>query len=374
MKQENKSKNSARKIYKAIRLVSLRNLFLPVISVIIAVGIYYFMPFRDVFSPTKAKSSKEAIVLYNQGHKYVSLNIEKLYYTGFNIMAEGETVASYYYEISDNRCVFYILSGDLVKNTPKELENVNIIVRLKEPDGLLENMITAFAGTIGWTPEGVSGAAGTVVMDKTAYHLERYVAGFVLLLAYVIYSMTLVTINIIYILMPTIHLSLLKYYASRPVDIKLALKELEVDFEKRQRINAGNMYVTKKYFYNLGNKEVHIIPIENIIMCYDHSRLISIFGIHIKIMHTLYFVGIHGEKIVSSEKKTADVETVTAYLKEKYPDIIWGHNKKNKAEAKARIKEHREMEQQSKLRERQEKQQEKQQKKNRKKASQKNIE
>lgn len=341
MKRKRKSNHSANKIYKAIRLVSLRNLFLPVVSVIIALGIYYFLPFRDVFSPTKVKGSTAAITLYNQGHKYADLSIEKLYYTGFDIRAEGEVIASYYYEISDNRCVFYILSGSIVENTPAELENVNIIAKLKESDGLLENMITAFAGTIGWTPEGVSGAAGTVVIDETAYHLERYVAGFVLLLAYVIYSMTLVTINIIYILVPAIHLSLLKYYATRPFGIKRAIREIKYDFEKRQCINAGNMYITKKYFYNLGKKEVHIVPVENIIMGYEHSRLISIFGIHIKMKHTLYFVGIHGEKIISSEKNTTDVMTVTDYLKENYPDIIWGHTKENKADAKARIREHK---------------------------------
>lgn len=350
MEQENKRDYSANKIYRAIRLVSLRNLFLPVISVIIALSIYYLMPFRDVFSPTKVKSSVEAIGLYNQGHRYANLNIEKLYYTGFNIMAEGQVTASYYYEISNNSCVFYILSGDIVKNTPKELDDVNIIVRMEEPDGLLENMINSFAGTIGWTPEGVSGATGVVVMNQTAYHLERYVAGFILLLAYVIYSATFATINIIYIFVPVIHLSLLKYYATRPFGIKKALIELEKEFEKRQRINAGSMYITKRLFYNLGKKEVHIVPIENIVMGYDHSRLISIFGIHIKMTHTLYFIGIHGEKIVSSEKKSTDVMAVIDYLKENYPDILWGHNKENKIEAKARIKEHKETEHQNKHR------------------------
>lgn len=342
MKRKKKRNHSANKIYKAIRLVSLRNLSLPVLSVIIALGIYYFMPFRDVFSPAKVKSSTDAIALFNQGHKYANLNIEKLYYTGFDIMADGEVIASYYYEISDNRCVFYILSGRIVEDTPKELENADIIVKLKEPDGLLENMITTFAGTIGWTPEGVSGATGTVVMDQTSYHLERYVAGFILILAYVIYSMTLVTINIIYIIVPAIHISLLKYYATRPFGIKKAIRELKYDFEKRQCISAGNMYITKKYFYNLGKKEVHIIPIEKIIMGYEHSRLISIFGIHIKMKHTLYFIGIHGEKIISSEKNTTDVMAVMDYLRENYPDIIWGHTKENKTEAKARIKEHKE--------------------------------
>ena len=386
------SARSGRRIYKAIRLVSLRNLFLPVISVVIAIGIYYFLPFRDVFSPTKVKSSTEAIMLYNQGHRYANINIDKLYYTGFNIMAEGEVTASYYYEISDNRCVFYILSGDIVKNTPNELEKVNVIVRLNEPDGLLENMITAFAATIGWTPEGVSAAAGAVVMDQTSYHLERYVISFILLVAFVIYSMTLVTINIIYIIAPAIHLSLLKYYATKPFGIKRALRELEQDFENRQQISVGNMYITRRYFYNLGKKEVHIVPIENIIMCYDHGRLISIFGIHIKMTHTLYFVGKHGEKIVSSEKKATDVAAVTDYLKEAYPDIIWGHTKENKAEAKARIREYKESEQHDrrhrhwdKLKGHGNNQKEnrknivkkhskKTQKKNSKKASQKNIE
>ena len=353
MERENRSNHSSDKIYKAIRLVSLRNLFLPVVSVIIALSIYYFMPFRDAFSPNKAKSSTEAIKLYNQGHKYASLNIEKLYYTGFNIMSEGEIRASYYYEISDNRCVFYILSKDLVKNTPEELENVSIIVKLDNPNGLLENMITSFAGTIGWTPEGVSAAAGTVVMDQTSYHLERYVASFVLILAFVIYSMTLVTINIIFILVPAIHISLLKYYASRPFGIKRALLVLRKDFERRQRVSAGNMYVTKKYFYNLGKKEVHIIPVENIIMCYERGRLISVLGIHIKITYTLYLVGIHGEKLECSEKKATDVAAVTDYLKEYYPDIIWGHTKENKAKAKELIREHKENGRQSRHQEHQ---------------------
>lgn len=340
MEQEKKNDYSSKKIYRAIRFVSLRNLILPVISVAIALSIYYVLPFRDAFTPMKAKSSTEAIKLYNQGHKYVSLNIDKLYYTGFDIMAEGEVTGSYYYEIADNKCTFYILSGSLVKDKPQQLENVSITAKMKEPDGLLENMITAFSLTIGWTAEGVSSASGTVVMDQTGYYLERYVAGFVVILADIIYSMVFVTMNIIFILMPGIHISLLRYYAHRPFGIKKAIKELEQDFEERYVLNAGNMYITENFFFNLGKKEVNIISLKNIVLGYEHSRLISIFGIHLKMKHTLYFMGIHGEKIISSEKNTQDVMVVMDYLKENYPDIIWGHTKENKLEAKARIKEH----------------------------------
>lgn len=328
-------------IFSAIRKTSIKHLLLPMVSVIAAVCIYSLIPFDDVFTPKSVKSSAEAAELYDKGHEYGYIELGNLYYTGFDIMSGDEVSASYYYEITNNKCTFYVLDSELVKDKPLELKNVCINVRFDEKDGLMENMITAFAQNLGWTADGMLSITNNVVMNQSGYHAERYVVVYIILMAVTIYSMVLVTVNILFTALPWVHPAMIRYYASSNLNIKRAIKEMKDDFRSNKLLEAGDMYITEKYFYNLGKNEVSIIPLNKLVMGYEHGKLRSLFGAHLKMTHTLYLVGVSGRKIEASGKTATDVTDIIDYIKGEYPDIVWGHTKENISYAKKMRKQYR---------------------------------
>lgn len=335
-------------IYSAIRRTCLRHLFLPLFSVIAIMIIYYFLPFSDVFTPRSVQNAAEAISLYQNGHEYAEIFVPKLYYTGFDISEDEKVKASYYYEITNNRCTFYLISADMVGNRPLELENVKLKVKLESRDGLFENMMSAFATNLGWTNDGMKSVTNNVILNQYGYRSGRYAVAFVMQLAGMVYSMALVTINLLWVIMPATHMSLRKYYASQNTGIKEAIAVLVDDFENNIVQISGDMYLSEKYFYNLGKNEVSIIELSKIIMGYEYGKLGQFLGIHLKVTHTLCFRGYPNQKILATGKNATDLSEITETVKEKYPDILWGHTKENAIIVKHKVKEYRRNEKKAK--------------------------
>lgn len=329
-------------MFTAIRRTSLKNLIIPLFSVIAAVVIYVCIPFSDVFDPITVKSAAEAVELYNSGHSYARITVEELNYTGFDIKDGDLVKASYYYEITNNKCTYYLLDDELVKKKPMQLTNVSINVRLSEKDGLFENMMSAFALNLGWSPEGMAGATNSIVIDQTSYNIGTYAVLYVMIILVIIYGVVLVTSNLLFICVPYVHPVFIKYCGSRSYSIIKTINILKNDLENNVILQAGDMYITDNNFFNLGKNEVSIISLKKVVTCYEHGKLRSVFGIHLKISHTLYMRGYSYEKLVATGKETTDIAEVMDFLKEKYPSIIWGHTKENKIIVRNAIKEYRE--------------------------------
>ena len=327
---------SGDRIFVAIRKICLRHIILPSIVSIIAVMIYYLFPFRDVFTPKLVGSGSEAVEYSKKGHKYASINVNNLYYTGFDIKSGDKIAASYYYEMEDNKCTFYLLDDEYAKNQPKVISKINLKVRFVEKDGLYENMLSGFAGQLNWTTDGINKASNSLIMSQADYHLYRYVALYIIIFFLFIYGFAMVVFNLIFLLLPKIHPAMLKFYASMDRDINESISTLMDSLENHMEYSVGDMHITDKYFVNIGKAEVSIMKLDNILQGYEHAHLKVILGFHIKMTSTLYLQGYEHGKIAASKKDTTDVATVIEYLKEKNPDIIWGHSKENNKLAKAR--------------------------------------
>lgn len=334
---------SANMISRSIRRSSFRHMIVPIITAVLCIGIYFLLPFAEVFKPETVTSSKDAINKYNAGTNYVKVELDKLYYTGYDVCSGDEVVASYYYEITDNKCTFYILSGEMIEEKPLSIKNVKVKVHMVQKDGLLENMISSFATNLEWTTEGLEGVTSLVVMDQTSYYEERYIIAYVLLLTAIIYSIVYVVINIIIILCPRIHYSLISFYTSQRHSLSKAYRILKSDFERNIVFSAGDMYISEKYLYNLGKNEFSLVPLDKIVNVYEHGKLKTIFGIHLKITHTMVFRTKNGRKIVVSGKDTENTQLITEYLKKNYPNVLWGHTKENNQQIKGSIKEYRKL-------------------------------
>lgn len=332
---------NGKKLYKQIRLTSFRHIMVPVITIGICVLLNYFVPFNNVFRPISYESATKAILQYKNGAQYVRIEPEVLYYSGFDVKRGDEVVASYYYEVDSTACTFFLLEGDMIEDKPLKIENPVVDVKIVEKDGLFENLMNNFTNTIGWNAEGMDGVTNNLIMDQTLFNKEKYKVAFVIIMVAFAYSIVSALLNIVFIIFPYAHISLIKYYASHKGNVVKDLRDLEKDLEENIISEIDGIYITEDYLYNVGKKEVSIVPIKEIVMAYDHGKLISLLGIHLKVSHTMVFRCCNVGKITISGKSATDMAAVFEYIKEKCPDVLWGHTKENTIKAKEIIKEKR---------------------------------
>lgn len=319
-------------ILREIRILSLQRLILPVLTIILAFITLNVIDFDSVFSPTLYKNSFDAYSAYAKGTNNVTVVIPTLKYTGYNIMKGDKVTSVYYYDLSSDRCMFYKLDMhyNSVDEIPNTLENITISAKFTKPDGLSKNMMESFAQSIHWTYDGLSSITFPVIMDEREYNPSIYYIFYGLIIVIIFYSLYLVAINIIIFIAPYLHPAYLK--------IKPYFKELSYfsmvdmineNFEQNVLVTSGRMYITDQFFISLGRHEVSIMPLDQIILAYNHGQLISFFGIHIKMDHTLHLRGFKNIRILASRKKATHVTIITDYLRAHYPTIIWGHTKEN---------------------------------------------
>ncbi len=315
-----------------IRILSLQHIILPSVIIIAAFSLLNIIDFDSVFSPTLYKNSFDAYSAYTKGSNNVTITIETLKYTGYNIMKGAKVVSVYYYDLSSERCMFYKLdmTYDSIEDIPKVLNNVTISARFKELDGLTKTMMESFVQSIDWTYDALLSIAFPVIMDEREYNPNLYYVLYGFLVICIFYSVYLAAINLILVIAPYLHPAYFKikpYYKDMPYFQMIDF--INNEFDKNTLVVSGPMYITETFFINLGRHEVSIIPLSQVVLAYEHGELFSFFGIHLKINHTLYLKGFKNIHILASRQQSINVTTVMDYIRENYPNIIWGHTKEN---------------------------------------------
>jgi len=315
-----------------IRILSLQHIILPTAVIAAAFLLLNIIDFDSVFSPTLYKNSFDAYSAYTKGSNNVTVTIETLKYTGYNIMKGEKVVSVYYYDLSSERCMFYKLdmNYDSIKDIPKILNNVTISARLKELDGLTKTMMESFVQSIGWTYDALMSVTFPVIMDEQEYNPDFYYILYGFIIVCIFYSLYLTAANLILIIAPYLHPAYVKikpYYKDIPYFQMIDL--INDEFEENILVMSGPMYITESFFINLGRHEVSIMPLAQVALAYEHGELLSFFGIHLKINHTLHLRGFQNIRILASRQQSTNVTTIVDYIRENYPNIIWGHTKEN---------------------------------------------
>lgn len=319
-------------ILKEIRLLSLQHLILPALTILLAFGVLQAIDFNNIFNPTLYSNSFDVYSAYAKGNTNVTITIPSLKYTGFNIMRGDKVRSVYYYDLTGERCMFYKLDMqyDSVEDIPEQLEDITISAKLVEPDGLTKSMMESFAQSISWTYDGLSSITFPIVIDEKEYNPNLYYIFYAFLVIIIFYSLYLTAVNIILFLAPYMHPAYIRikpYFKDMPY-FKM-VDYINDNFEHNIFVTAGRMYLTDEFFFNLGRHEVSIMPLDQIVLSYNHGQLFSMFGIHLRMSHTLYLFGFKKIKIVASQKKATHVAIITDYIRENYPGIIWGHTPEN---------------------------------------------
>lgn len=328
----------ARDFYKKIRIIYFRHLIWPIFPILVSVMLLMILPFNEIINPLKVNSVEEALEAVNNGHKYLEISTSRLIYSGYNYMRDTDVHGEYYYELVDgDKCVFF-----LMKPTPEEDGNINLYnvtkrVKVEKTNGIFDNMLNMFADTIGWTEEGVNEITEDYILSEVDYHYRTYFVIMILLLAMLAYGMLIFVYNLIFALLPRFSPKLLvaKYYFKEKKSynmngfVEFVAKEME-----EAKICQGNMYITEHFFVNMDKTDIDIVPINKIVLAYEHSTLKSFLGMHLKVTYTLHLKCSRLFRFFAQKKSIDDVNSILDYFRENEPDILIGYTSENKQLAK----------------------------------------
>lgn len=320
------------RIYKHIRKVGLRRLWWPLLPMLFAFIVIYFIPFQDIITPVRVSSTQEAIEAVENGHKYLEISLDKAIYTGYNYMKDERVYGEYYYELIDDKtCMFYLFETDKQEQNDAFLQVVNKRVRVVKRDGIFDNMLEMFSNSIGWTYEGVSDITVDYVLTEKGYNRTLYIVMLCALLTLFVYGASLFIYNMVLVVMPWMNPKILYAKIKREKSLlRLGRFIDKVEKELADVEPIGGMYITKHYFMDLTKSEFTIIPLDDIKMAYEHSTLKTFLGFHLDVTYTLHLKCSSIIRFHAPRKKLNDVHAVLNYLRENRPDILIGYTSENR--------------------------------------------
>lgn len=317
-------------VFSHIRKTSIKHFLLPIIPLGLAFFLLASLPFKEVFYPIEVSSSQEAIEQFHNGANYVIVNPEKIYYSGYDIM-KGDTVDGvYYYDIaSDSKCFFYYLD-EAKGNIIEAGKNTGIFVKFEKSDGLFENMLELLSSTIDWDYNDLEKITVKEIMVQADNQIWKYQLTFAAILFIIVYCGCMFLSNMIYAIVPVLHPAIRRVKRYNKYKSYKAMSE-DLDYQVVTDIlEAGGMYITEKYFIHLGAFYVDIIPLNEIVFVYEHSKIRNFSNLHFKISYTLNVKGKKKFRCACPGKSKEDIDIIQQYFIDNMPNILVGYSDENR--------------------------------------------
>ncbi|MEE0861644.1 MAG: hypothetical protein U0L79_01515 [Lachnospiraceae bacterium] len=325
----------AREIYKKIRKIYMRNILLPIAAIVFPLGLLVFLPFDKVLEPKVVSSTEEAIEAIEEGYEYLEISMTRLIYSGYDYMRDEDVYGQYYYDLVDGKeCLFYLLKPENEINRETYIYGVNKKVKVEETNGIFNNMLSMFSNSIGWTEEGVKDITKEYILSEVSYHYNVFLLLYILLLATLIYGVALLIYSFLVIafpiLCPRIIIAKWLFKSGRHSSLTNFVRLVARETEDENAINIGSMYITKHFILNMDTKDFDLVPIDRIIIAYEHSTLKSFFGMHLKVSYTLHLKCSKLLRFHISRKTLEEANSVLDYIRENKPDTLVGYTNENK--------------------------------------------
>lgn len=325
----------AREIYKKIRKIYMRNILLPIAAIVFPLGLLVFLPFDKVLEPKVVSSTEEAIEAIEEGYEYLEISMTRLIYSGYDYMRDEDVYGQYYYDLVDGKeCLFYLLKPENEINRETYIYGVNKKVKVEETNGIFNNMLSMFSNSIGWTEEGVKDITKEYILSEVSYHYNVFLLLYILLLATLIYGVALLIYSFLVIafpiLCPRIIIAKWLFKSGRHSSLTNFVRLVARETEDENAINIGSMYITKHFILNMDTKDFDLVPIDRIIIAYEHSTLKSFFGMHLKVSYTLHLKCSKLMRFHISRKTLEEANSVLDYIRENKPDTLVGYTNENK--------------------------------------------
>lgn len=317
-------------IVKTIRNIYFAKLIPAVLFIVFTIFVFTQYPFMDILFPKQLTDNHLLSSAYNSEQEYLKINIPILYYTGYDYIQNSEKKGSYYYTFINDKCVFFLLDNKTADGA-LELKNITFKAKLITDSKQFSYLSEHFSSDLSWTDSELSKISEQfIVSELDAAKPLAYVI-LTLMGAVDIFSFVLVFLSLLFILFP--HLSPICKHLGKGKVAKSALKEVDLQLENNRYFYVSDMSITSSYFIELDKYHAEIIPLNNIIWAYKHSRMNKLWGIS-------YTLVIYSKHNISRfhHKQQYDIDFILEYLAESSPNIIIGNSKENRILAMERFR------------------------------------
>lgn len=129
------------------------------------------------FKPQSYSSSDNIDDCYLSGARYVNVDADTLYYTGYDYLDHDRVKGHYYYTLADDRCTIYLISTKYFNkdnDIPVSLDDVSFKAVLKKNDTYLKPLLEYMAIDLNWNYSGLSSHTSTIMISQYHYSLPLY--------------------------------------------------------------------------------------------------------------------------------------------------------------------------------------------------------
>jgi len=324
-----------------IRKISVRRMLLPFLCIIIVGLLFAFLPFSQIFHPTKLEEISAITLQYEQHEYYVNVTCDELHYTGYDYYLNDDKLGAYYYTFVDNTCYLVLLEIDDLtffgnpRGNNRWLEPVltgfAATGKLRKISEIPDELFASLATDLNWTTDGVLESCNTYYLDECSYDLDFYQHLRIIFCVLLGIFAFWIIILLVWIMHPHAYwgcLKLLRYGTIRE-QIARANSELSSDVSAQ----FGIATLTPNYYLVFGKYQFQIMPRRHIVWAYKLATMQKLLFFRLPIRYELHVLG-RGSVLLESEQMSADDSTrILRYLKETQPDVIVGYTDTNRRHA-----------------------------------------
>ncbi len=314
-------------IYHKIRVISMKRLIYAAVMLLVTCSIFYHIPFFDLVWPAQITDPAGIIDLYQNDITYVELTADTLYYSGYDYVENGKTAGSFYYNLYDGTCIFFLLSNSQCNNRQEVLTNIPVKARLQSGGKLLSELIQDMSADLGWTAQGLSSVSSRILINAVDYLLFKNIAFFAVSILIFVVSL-LVFLNVLsYLIFPMLHPACfrLRRYGSAKEQIARAEQELHGS----PVLKAGIFTITDHYLIAASKIQLYILPLDKIVWVYKHSSLHHFRFNRLRITYTLRVVAKKKLTLIASVQPKEDVDAVIDCISRYNPEVLVNYSREN---------------------------------------------
>ena len=157
--------------------------------------------FYPLFSTVNTKTiSNLDETLNSSPGNFADFKVDTLYYTGFDYTHNKHTKGHYYYTVSNNKCYYFLLSADTIKNfksnsekTPHIINNHSVYGKIITNNDLITNLNMSFSKQINWTEYDLEKMCCPYIISELSITKHNFLIS-VLLIIFTVSSFTLTLI------------------------------------------------------------------------------------------------------------------------------------------------------------------------------------
>ena len=197
--------------------------------------------------------------VYKSDNTNVEINAENLIYAGFNYYVNGEIKGAYYYQLNQDRIMFYIVETE---NPEMQIDKVKIKARVMKDEISTEYILTQLMEKAEFDSGFKDDYYSEYIISECDYPKNYITMLYVLFAAPIVIGVSIIIYTILVFLNPSLHgqVKQLKNYG----DVNAVIEELNLQMLNHMVYKLNNIYMTEDYLIVSYPTKTDVIKLDQI--------------------------------------------------------------------------------------------------------------